>query len=78
MSQLILPGNPLFNISLATLPPGWQNSASNSPKFIVRSNGAGLLEQVDDRQFQDYVHGGEFDQRLNELDDDEDVIYFDL
>lgn len=76
---LIFPGDPLFNISLSKLPPGWQNSRSDNPKFVCRSGGFGMLEQVGDREFQEYIHGGEFQERLIEIkDEEEDIIYFDL
>lgn len=76
MSELIiLPGDPLFAHTLNTaLPPDWkQVAASNSQMgFIVRADGSGLLEAVNRADFNEYAYGGEYDERLFELVDEEE------
>jgi hypothetical protein len=79
--MIILPGDYGFYETLATPPPGWRSqiSSSNNAAFIVRA-GSELLELVDERQLIEYTEGGEFDQRSDEMidDDDDEEIYFDM
>lgn len=78
--MILRPGDPGFYETLAAPPPGWRSqvSSANNATFIVRADGSGLLELVNNSQFTEYVEGGEYEQRLLEFDDDEDVINFDL
>ncbi|HEY9696749.1 MAG TPA: hypothetical protein V6D10_05770 [Trichocoleus sp.] len=70
--MLILPGHPLFNATLgAALPPGWldvANSSGGEFAFVARS-GSGLLEPVFGAALDEYLEGGEYDERLGEIDE---------
>lgn len=74
-SPLILPGDPEFDSTLgATLPPGWQSvqAATNGDfGFIVRPGGV-LLEPVTGEELDEYLEGGEYDERLEEIWEPED------
>ncbi|QMS87307.1 hypothetical protein HUN01_06810 [Nostoc edaphicum CCNP1411] len=74
-SGLILPGHPFFDDYLyCTLPPAWRNFAYHNPDFaFVARSGSGILEVVTQEEMEEYIEGGEYDQRLEECgDDDED------
>lgn len=69
----MLPGDPGFNEILATPPPSWRQVASNLSgefAFIVRAN-TGLLEPVSYDDLDEYIEGGEYDERLEVIDDDD-------
>lgn len=74
-SPLILPGDPDFNITLgAAMPPGWQSvqAATNGDfGFIVRP-GSLLMEPVTGEELDEYLEGGEYDERLIELGETEE------
>ena len=67
MSNLILPGHPLFDVTLATsLPPGWESTAAisgNQCAFVLRVD-SGLMEPVSGKELDEYLLGGEYDARL--------------
>lgn len=67
--MLILPGDPGFYETLATPPPGWRNQipSSNNAYFIVRQ-GCNLLQPVSEQEYLEYVEGGEFDERWDEIE----------
>lgn len=72
--RLLLPGDPEFDATLGlNLPPNWRQFAqSNHGDFgFVARAGSGILEPVTFDGLIDYVEGGEYDERLDELDDDE-------
>ncbi|WP_196517084.1 hypothetical protein [Nostoc sp. WHI] len=73
-SGLILPGHPFFDDWLyCTLPPTWRNFAYHNPNFaFVARSGSGLLEAVTEDEMEDYIEGGEYDQRLEECGDYDD------
>lgn len=76
-SGIILPGHPFFDEYLySTLPPDWRDCAYHNPDFafIVRPDGSGLLEAVSEEELEEYLEGGEYDERLIEMGDD-DLIY---
>jgi hypothetical protein len=76
-SGIILPGHPFFDDYLySTLPPNWRDYAYRNPDFafVVRPNGSGLLEAVNEEELDDYLESGEYDERLTEIKDD-DLIY---
>lgn len=69
--MLILPGNPLFNETLACIPPNWREKQSQcvgNVSFVAEPN-SGLLRPVTPQELKDYVYGGEYEERLTELDD---------
>ncbi len=76
-SGIILPGHPFFEQYLyCTLPPNWRNFAYCNPDFaFIASPGSnGLLKAVTDDELEEYLEGGEYDERLNEMEND-DLIY---
>lgn len=67
MSLLILPGNPLYDLTLGlNLPPALAGS------FFVARAGSGLLEAVSEQEFNEYLYGGEYDERLTETGEGEE------
>ncbi|MBD2095129.1 hypothetical protein H6F90_08170 [Trichocoleus sp. FACHB-591] len=71
-SNLILPGDPEFDQTLGlTLPPDWQVVASSSPEFslVARVDQGGVLSAVPWEEAQEYIEGGEYDERLEEFED---------
>ncbi|GAX43444.1 hypothetical protein NIES4075_44570 [Tolypothrix sp. NIES-4075] len=73
-SGIILPGHPFFDQYLyGTLPPGWRNYAFHNPDFaFVARAGSGLLEAVSEDELDEYLEGGEYDDRLEEIGDNTD------
>lgn len=71
--MLILPGDPEFDRTLATPPPNWSQSMARyggECAFVARS-GSGILEPVSLQNLDDYLEGGEYEQRLLESGQDE-------
>ena len=70
--MLILPGHPLFDLTLATPRPDWQETASVDEKYaFVAEPGSGLMRPVTQRELEDYLYGGEYDERLQEIGEHE-------
>lgn len=70
--MIILPGDPLFDLTLATsFPPGWQEVAAkgNDWHAFVVSSDSGILRPVTYDEMIDYVEGGEYDERLSQTDE---------
>ena len=81
-SPLILPGDPLFDTTLATaIPPGWRQAADQCGQqvaFVAPPGGSGLLRPATPEELVDYLAGGEYDDRQAELEDKDDeqlVLY---
>lgn len=70
-SGIILPGHPFFDDYLYhILPPGWRDFAYHNPEFaFVGRTGSGLLEAVSQQELEEYIEGGEYDKRLEEMGD---------
>jgi hypothetical protein len=72
--MLILPGDPEFDATLGrNLPPNWGAFASQNAgccHFVARS-GSGILEPVSEKDLQEYVEGGEYEERLLEIGDED-------
>jgi hypothetical protein len=79
-SLLLLPGDPEFDRILSTPPPDWQqvaNKDGNTYTFLADAN-SGVLRAATARECEDYLLGGEYDERLTALyDPDEDGLYHD-
>lgn len=76
-SPLILPGDPGFDETLSTsLPTGWeQQRAQNAGEcFFVADAETGLLRPANARELDDYLYGGEYDQRLASFDEQDVLI----
>lgn len=74
MAGLILPGNPLFDLTLATaIPPGWRQAseACSAQVAFVAESGSGLLRPASPQELEDYLAGGEYDERMDELGESE-------
>lgn len=78
-SDLILPGTLEFSIALSEIPPvpTWRAQAekTNGDTYLIcRSGSLGLMEAVDRKTWEDYVYGGELDERQDEIDELEDQL----
>lgn len=75
-TELILPGHPLFDQTLATPPPNWreQMHQSNGQGFYVADASSGVLRPATMAELDEYLYGGEYDERLDSLDDDDDDL----
>lgn len=73
MSKLILPGDPQFDRTLAMAPPpNWREIAARNTgefAFIMRSD-SGLMEPVSHRELDEYLYGGEYEERLEAIEDE--------
>lgn len=70
--MLILPGDPLFDWTLAcSLPPNWRQVSDylGDACAFVATAGSGVLRPCSSYETTDYLYGGEYDDRLIELDD---------
>lgn len=71
---VILPSDPGFYELLSQfLPPGWQQVRSKHHGefvFVFRA-GSPLMEPVGMDEFDEYFGGGEYDDRLAEIEDDD-------
>lgn len=73
--SLILPGDPEFNFTLATSPPpNWRQAAAKGGGFVnfVIEPNSGLMRPVTPEELTEYLEGGEYDERLDEIEDDWD------
>ncbi|MDG2614707.1 hypothetical protein P7L53_00480 [Thermoleptolyngbya sichuanensis XZ-Cy5] len=73
-SPIILPGDPEFDWTLATaFPPDWRAVADRIGDYctFVASPGSGLLRPATPGELEDYLWGGEYDERMMELDDED-------
>ena len=70
--RIILPDNPLYALTLnGTLPPDWGMRADelgHFPNFVCDA-GTGLMRPASHVEMLDYVYGGEYDERLENMDD---------
>jgi hypothetical protein len=77
--MIILPGTPEFDWTLGrNLPPNWgQVAAQNGGAFhFVARAGSGLLEPVGTDELEEYLEGGEYEERLIEVGDEDDLEEF--
>jgi hypothetical protein len=75
---LLLPHEKAFDETL-----GWHVPPGHPPEcnFIVRADGSGILEPASFKQTQEYLEGGEYQERLQEIGsdgDDWDEIVIDI
>lgn len=73
--MLILPGDPLFDWTLAShLPPDWRQVADHISQqcFFVASSDSGVLRPASNDELDEYLYGGEYDERLEGIADDLD------
>ncbi len=72
MTSLILPGEPLFEETLANPGEFWfrqgQQQLNGDCIFIQPLNQGGLLIPVSAKEAEDYLWGGEYDEAVTEFD----------
>lgn len=69
--MLLLPGDPGFDETLSVLPFGWMSVAQATGgefAFVCRAGSGGLMEAVPWDEVEEYVEGGEWDERLEEIE----------
>jgi hypothetical protein len=74
--MIILPGDPLFDSTLSTsLPPGWKKVAARGDDWhaFVADYASGILRPVTYIEMIDYVEGGEYDERLQVMGDENEL-----
>lgn len=60
--MLILPGDPLFDLTLDTMPPpGWHNHSSEETA-LVKDLETGLLRPATAEEMWEYILGGELEE----------------
>jgi hypothetical protein len=72
-SNLLYPGDDLFDYYSVTLPLKWRECIKAEPTPFVAEPGSGMLRPVNAAEFKEYVLGGEYDERLEEIDNLEDA-----
>lgn len=67
---LIYPGDPEFDAVLLTPPPNWREFAyHNSGEVVfVAEPGSGLLRPANSQELTEYLYGGEYQERSQQLD----------
>lgn len=74
--MLLLPGDPEFDWTLASsLPPSWRAAAAAIGEQVafVAEAGSGLLRPATAEELNDYLYGGEYDDRLDEIGDGDEL-----
>lgn len=77
--KVILPQNPLYYETLENIDLYWafhKNDQSDHALNMIVDTQTGLLKSVDQKGFEDYIFGGEFDEQLSIMD--EETIINDL
>lgn len=67
-SLLILPGDPLFDFTLATMPP----PGSQGCQFLIADSASGILRPANQSDWIEYMEGGEYDERMYSIGDSSD------
>ena len=70
MGLLYLPGDPGFDETLLTPRPDWRQKANedgDTYAFVVDESG--MARPVNSWELQEYLEGGEYEQRLMQIDD---------
>ena len=64
--MLILPGNPLYLTTINRPAPG-DYLRSDSDAYVIRKNSL-LMELVNENELDDYLEGGEYEDRLEVIE----------
>ncbi len=73
-SPLILPGDPLFDITLATPPPNWRQVAeASNGSYVFLGDENGMLRAASGHECREYLLGGEYDERIGENWESDDI-----
>ena len=70
--MLILPGNPLY-LSTINMPAPGESLRSEDDAYVIREDSL-MFERVNKRDLEDYLEGGEYDSRL-EFIEQENILY---
>lgn len=75
--NLILPGDPLFDLTLDTsISPDWRNvqNPTSGCVYMVKDSSSGLMRPATDSELNEYLYGGEYDEVMEDeyADDGED------
>jgi hypothetical protein len=75
MISLILPGDPLFNETLMNPPPNWGEVADRDGDCVsfVADPVTGLFRAVTQAELEEYLEGGEYEERLIEIGEYDDL-----
>ena len=70
--MIILPGHPLFDITLATPPPDWRYKQERTcePLNFVKDSVTGIFRTANPEELDDYLYGGEYDELMPESKDE--------
>jgi hypothetical protein len=73
MSSLILPGHPLFDETLGeAIPPNWREVAARERGIcFVFCSESGLMRPATAAEITEYLEGGEYDERLAQIEEDD-------
>ncbi|MCG9886494.1 MAG: hypothetical protein MH825_13175 [Cyanobacteria bacterium] len=66
--MIILPGDPLFDLTLATIPP----PGSRGVDFLVADSESGILRPANYADLVEYMEGGEYEKRMYAIGDSAD------
>ncbi len=70
--MLILPGHPLFDLTLMCPRPDWHETAAKDNQYaFVAEPYSGLMRPATQDELEDYLYGGEYDERLVEIGEDD-------
>ena len=71
---IILPGDPGWDWTLMMKPPNWEQEAAKDPDgfAFVFEPGSGMMRLATADDLEDYLCGGEYDERLEEIGEDYD------
>ncbi len=80
MSNLILPGTLEYSLAVQDLPPppGWLNQAHRTGgdmAIIALPGSNGVMQCVSLDRAMEFIHDGELDQRMDEIEELEDMEY---
>ncbi len=75
VNKLILPGTPEFDFTLGTcVPPNWKEAAFSlfGEYTFVADSETGLLKIASFRDTDEYLYGGEYERRLEQISEDDE------
>lgn len=71
--NIILPQHPDFRETLDNIPFFWESMQKNSDRMVhlLMDSASGILQPATDQEFEDYIFGGEYDEYMGILEDQE-------
>lgn len=72
-SKLILPGHPLFDLTLATPPPDWKAIAQSEGEMVdfVLDAQTGLFRTATAEELEEYLSSGEYEEAIAPGEDED-------